>query len=287
MEVEPNIVIRNMNLKDLDLALTWANKEGWFFSFSDAEPFFNLDPNGFFICEVDRKPVGVIITPKYGTREKYGFIDIFLVKDGERGKGYGTLLLNHAMEYLKDCKSIGLESEFEMKDYWKKHGFNYYHDTLFYVKIAKGKLSQNLINLKEMECLDAIVEYDTSVFGYSRKDFLECLLKREDTFVLGAVKDNMLIGFGVLRRHHKGESYFFGPLSADTPEAAKQLLEGLQSFVPEKRIYTSIFSCNKDVMKMINQEQGWRPTVRENRMYKGSRPNMDTSRIYCPVEEFS
>lgn len=277
--------IRRMTLEDFQMVITWANEERWFFSLNDAEPFLNLDPNGFFLCEVNGAPVGAIIAPKYGG--EYGFIDIFLVKNEHRGKGYGTLLLNHAMAYLKDCKSIGLEATPDMKEFWEKQGFVFNHCTLYFRRSAKGTLDKDLVNLKEVDCLDAVVEYDSNVFGYSRREFLKCLLERKDTFALGAMKDNVLVGFGILRTHHRGQTFFFGPVSADTPEIAKQLIEGLQSFVKGKKVTTSIFDCNKDATKLINHFEGWKLVAHENRMYKGVFPKMDVNRIYCPVEEFS
>lgn len=287
MESKSEPKIRCMTLEDFQMVLTWANEERWFFSLNDAEPFLKLDANGFFLCEVDGKPVGAIITPKYGIPGEYGFIDIFLVKEGYRGKGYGTLLLNHAMNYLKDCKSIGLEATPDMKEFWEKKAFVFNHCTLFFRKTAKGDLDKDLVNLKEIDCLDKVVEYDTNVFGYSRREFLSCLLKRGDTFALGAMKDNVLVGFGILRTHHRGQTFFFGPVSADTLEIAKQLIDGLQSFVKGKKVTTSIYDCNKDAAKIISHFEGWKLVGHENRMYKGSVPKMDVNRIYCPVEEFS
>lgn len=283
MELKPGFKIRQMNLDDFKMVIRWANYEGWFFSLSDAEPFFKLDPNGFFLCELDGEPIGSLIAPKFGD---YGFIDLFMILEDYRGQGYGKILLDHALNYLKDCKSIGLDAEFEMKGFWEKAGFVKHYHTLYYGKTAKGTLDKSLVDLKKGDYLDAVVEYDTRVFGYSRKDFLESLLKRKDTFALGAMKDGELAGFGIVRRHHGGLDYFIGPLNAETPEIAKQLFDSLQSFLRGKEVYTSIYDCNEAAKEMINKSEGWVKVAHENRMYKGEIPKINVNKMYSPVEEF-
>ena len=49
--------IRRMNKKEVaDIAIKWAEKEGWNPGITDAEPFYAADPKGFFIGEIDGKP---------------------------------------------------------------------------------------------------------------------------------------------------------------------------------------------------------------------------------------
>jgi hypothetical protein len=52
------VTVRTMNRCDLDVALSWAAKEGWNPGLHDAEPFFAADPSGFFVAELSDKPVG-------------------------------------------------------------------------------------------------------------------------------------------------------------------------------------------------------------------------------------
>ncbi|HOP41772.1 MAG TPA: hypothetical protein PLI53_12085 [Geobacteraceae bacterium] len=53
-----DISIRRMSRDDVRLAVEWAAGEGWNPGVCDADSFYEADPNGFFIAELNRKPVG-------------------------------------------------------------------------------------------------------------------------------------------------------------------------------------------------------------------------------------
>lgn len=273
-----------MTLDDLRLVISWANDEGWVFSENDAEAYYNLDPNGYFVGEIDGKTVGSIGAVNYGD---YGFIDAYLVRQEYQGKGYGTQLLNHALEYCKDCKVIGLDVVDESIKYWSKSGYKPYYRILCFERKAQGALGDNIVNIKKDISFDILKEYDLDVFGYSREKFLECLLKRDDYHALGAVKDGTLVGYGVLRKLADDEGYIIGPLSAESAQIARDLSEGLQSLIIGQTVYASFFDCNENAVELFGVKDGWSNVSDEVRLYKGGVPKTDMKRTYVPIEEFS
>ena len=50
-------VVRKMNLSDLELALEWAQAEGWGPGKGDVAAFFAADPDGFWALELDGEMV--------------------------------------------------------------------------------------------------------------------------------------------------------------------------------------------------------------------------------------
>ena len=69
-----SLTIRRMNRIDLDRVLDWAAAEGWNPGESDAGPFFDADPDGFFIGELDGRPIGAVSAVAYG--EHFGFVGL-------------------------------------------------------------------------------------------------------------------------------------------------------------------------------------------------------------------
>jgi hypothetical protein len=45
--------IRRMNPEDVAIAIEWARREGWNPGLHDAQTFYQADPNGFFIGELN------------------------------------------------------------------------------------------------------------------------------------------------------------------------------------------------------------------------------------------
>jgi hypothetical protein len=127
-------------------------------------------------------------------------------------------------------------------------------------------------------------DYDMSVFGYPRKQYLESLVDQRTYTCLGVMRDNKLVGYGVLRPSDHG--YLVGPLFADDKETAEELLSGLQSYIPDQEVYMDIFECNDDV-KEIMDKHGWTHYSTYSRMYARGIPKSDMSRIYSPVAEIS
>lgn len=282
--MESSLTIRHMSLEEFKIAMAWANEEDWIFSETDAEAFYSLDPNGYFIGEVNGGAVGCLIAINYG---EYTFLDIFLVRPEHRGKGYGTQLLAHALEYGKTSKTIGVEATQENVKYWPQFGFKEYYHILCFCKQAEGTLHKDLVDLRKDVPFELLAEYDLQVFGYDRRKFLELFLQQKGYYALGAMKDGKLIGYGILRKLHTDDGYVVGPLSADSPDVAKQILDGLQSFVPGETVHISRFNCNKDANEIISKTYGWENVTDEARLYKGGEPKTDMSKTYVPIEEFS
>lgn len=57
MSGDNSFIIRNMNRKELDVAIDWAAAEGWNPGLYDADCFYSADVNGFLVGLLGGEPV--------------------------------------------------------------------------------------------------------------------------------------------------------------------------------------------------------------------------------------
>ena len=91
---------------DLDFMIDQAANEGWNPGLHDANTFYKTDHNGFFIAEIDGKPIGCISLVKYDV--SFAFLGFFIVLPKYRGRGLGYQLWQHAMKYA-GSSNVGLD----------------------------------------------------------------------------------------------------------------------------------------------------------------------------------
>jgi len=82
--------VRNMSQEEMGLAIGWAAAEGWNPGLDDADCFYEADPCGFFLAELDGKPIGCVSAVAYG--ERFGFAGFFMVVPEHRSHGIGLRL---------------------------------------------------------------------------------------------------------------------------------------------------------------------------------------------------
>ena len=108
----PNLIIRPTISSEVQLALDWAEQEGWNPGLHDATAFYATDPSGFLIAELNREPIGCISVVRYSS--KFGFIGLYIIKPQWREQSYGLELWRTAWQKLvsrldRDRSSIGLD----------------------------------------------------------------------------------------------------------------------------------------------------------------------------------
>src|SRR5690554_5744288 len=116
--MNPNgYTIRLMDRADLDVAVSWAAKEGWNPGRADAECFYAADPSGFFMGYLGEEPVASVYAVKYG--KSFGFVGFYIVKEEHRGKGFGWRIWQRAMESLAG-RIVGLDGVVAQQDNYRK-----------------------------------------------------------------------------------------------------------------------------------------------------------------------
>ena len=114
------LVARPMSEADLELALDWAEAEGWNPGLHDARCFYAADPQGFFVGELGGVPVGCVSAVRYGP--DFGFLGLYIVRAEYRGRGFGLELWRAALTHLGD-RAIGLDGVVAQQENYRRSDF--------------------------------------------------------------------------------------------------------------------------------------------------------------------
>jgi predicted GNAT family acetyltransferase len=96
-----------MTTEDFGFATELANTMDWNMAIEDFQFMTSLEPGGCFVLFDDSKPIGIATCNSYG---KVGWFGNLIMKEEYRGKGAGSQLVKHAIDYLHDkgVETIGL-----------------------------------------------------------------------------------------------------------------------------------------------------------------------------------
>src|SRR5438552_875414 len=89
--------VRPMTAADLPLGLRLSHQAGWNQTEADWKRLFACQPDGCFVAEWDGTPVGTTTTAIFG---EVAWVAMVLVDEAARGRGVGTALVGHALEFL-------------------------------------------------------------------------------------------------------------------------------------------------------------------------------------------
>jgi GNAT superfamily N-acetyltransferase len=276
-----SLAIRSMSRSELDLAIDWAAAEGWNPGLFDANPFYATDPEGFLIGTLGKQPVAVISAVKYGPF--FGFIGLYIVNPTYRGQGYGWKMWQAAMERLAG-RNIGLDGVIAQQNNYRHSGFIFHHRNIRYRKDANSisplPISQEGLSLVPLTSIPAatVTTYGQDFFPAERTDFLRFWIGQPQTRALGALYNNHLVGYGVIRRCRDG--YRIGPLYANEPELAATLLNALGSeLVRDESIFLDIPETNRAAISLA-ESNGMSLVFETARMYRGNMPDIGLDRTY-------
>lgn len=263
-----------MTRNDLDVAIKWAAEEGWNPGLKDADCFYQTDPNGFFIGELNDEPIATISAVKYGN--EFGFLGFYIVKNEFRGQGYGHKIWQAASDYLGNVCSgldgvVAQQSSYESDGYVK--AFNQFR---FEEQDVRGARDSEILDIKDIP-FEKILEYDNHVVKYNRETFLRCWLNMQGTYACGIMRDDKLAGYGLIRACKHG--YKIGPLFADDFIIAEKIYLALADYATGNTVYLDVPEANKIGFELANKHV--RKYVFETaRMYKNGKLNQETDKIF-------
>lgn len=253
-------VIRTMNREEMDIAVEWAAQEGWNPGIHDAEVFFSTDPQGFFIGEIDKEPVGCISAVSYG--DTFGFIGFYIIKPQFRKKGYGIQLWKRAMSYLGD-RNIALDGVVAQQENYKKSSFKPAHRNIRFEGTGTGVIDRSLVNLKNVD-FNILLEYDTKMFSIPRPGFLKKWIGHPRDASLGILEDNEIKGYGVIRKCRRG--YKIGPIFANDAAGAESIFCSLAGRFPGEPVFLDVPEVNPAAVALA-EKYGMTRVFETSRMY--------------------
>lgn len=260
--------IKKMSFGDLKFAVQITDQMSWNFVEEDFKFMMGLEPEGCFVLLCDSERVGIATAVCFG---EIGWFGSFIVDESHRNRGAGTILVKHAVNYLKsrNVETIGLYTYIDKIPFYKRFGFKY--DSEFVVLEGKGLLQPSKPNLRKVQNknIQDVIDYDCSCFCGSRKKLLEPILLNSVNTCYLCVEEGQMIGYGVAKVY--GEVAELGPLvcKKGRDDVAIKLLRtnlnGLEGF----EVSTCVPKKELAIINML-RENGFREKFRVARMFLGS-----------------
>ena len=269
----PNLIVRRMAESELGVALDWAEAEGWNPGLHDAQCFYAVDPQGFFLAERAGEPIGSISAVAYDAH--YGFIGLYIVRPHYRGRGFGLQLWNAAMRHLQG-RNIGLDGVIALQENYAKSGFKLAFRNIRHQCVGGGAAPSGLTDLSSAS-FDEIARYDATVFPASRPSFLKRWIAQPQAAALGIFEEQRLKGYGVLRACRSG--FKIGPLFADDAQIADALFQGLAARAPGQPIILDTPGANPAAIDLAKRH-GMESVFETARMYTKGPPQGRMDRCF-------
>jgi len=268
--------IRGMTLPELEAVLEWAAAEGWNPGLQDAASFYAADPGGFLLGTLDGEPVASIFAVRYGAG--FGFIGGYIVRPEYRGKGCGMEIWRAGMARLNG-RNVGLDGVPAQQANYARSGFRLAHRNVrFEGRGSVVPAADRVLPLGPQDIGD-VVRYDCAFFPDNREQFMRCWLLQEGSVAFG-VRDTggALLGYAVLRPCRAG--FKIGPLCAESPQVAEELMQALRGRVPaDEPVFLDVPEPNAAAVALA-ERHGMHACFETARMYTGEDPGLPLARQY-------
>jgi GNAT superfamily N-acetyltransferase len=272
---EIDMEIRAMTLPELEVVLDWAAAEGWNPGWQDAASFYAADPGGFLLGTLDGMPAASIFAVQYGTG--FGFIGGYIVRPEFRGQGHGMAIWRAGMARLQG-RNVGLDGVPAQQANYARSGFQLAHRNVRYGGRGSGLPAEDRVLPLGPQDIDDVVAYDRDFFPGNRAQFMRHWLQQEGSIALGLRDGGVLRGYGVLRPCRKG--FKIGPLCAESPDVAEELMLALRGRVPlDEPVFLDVPEPNAAAVALAVRH-GMRACFETARMYTGAAPHLPLERQY-------
>ncbi|MFB3889635.1 MAG: GNAT family N-acetyltransferase [Candidatus Bathyarchaeia archaeon] len=262
-----------MKAEDFPFAVELANTMNWDMTSEDFRFNRQLEPKGCFTLFSDAERVGVATCISY---ESLGWFGNLIVKPQARGKGAGTLLVEHAVQYLKSkgAKTVGLYAYPHLLDFYGRLGFK--PDVEFTVLRTKTLHFKGKPPARKAEKTDfgAIVQLDDECFGAPRKKLLRQILANQTKICHVLHENNVLSGFVAAEVYEDVAEV--GPLVCRraSAERAVTLLESAFAELQGLEAWMCLPTAETALVKSA-LSAGFREAFRVVRMFLGSAAALD------------
>jgi ribosomal-protein-alanine N-acetyltransferase len=286
--VSAPLTIRPLQSADIPTVAGWARREGFAPGAGDVAIYRQTDRQGLWVGWLGDEAVGCIAGVRYNA--SYGFIGLFLVVPDQRGRGYGVQLWKQALAHLANVPCVGLEAAPDRIDDYAGWGFAPASPTTRWQRLGAGDhLAPQAAAPEAPWCLleggaipaDAVQRFDAEREPSPRPHFLRQWLRHPAGTVLALVdRAGACHGFGRVRPCllADGDGWRVGPLVADSPAAARALLEGLLQRHPGT-VLIDAPGANAAAAPLL-ASLGFTPASRTLRMYRGVPPAVSLADVY-------
>ncbi|WP_321911018.1 GNAT family N-acetyltransferase [Paraburkholderia sp. J11-2] len=273
MDQTNDFIVRTMSADEVAMSVEWAAAEGWNPGRHDPPCFREADPDGFFVGVWRGEPVACICAVAYD--DSFGFIGLYIVKPGFRGKGFGLRTWQHGMRYLGD-RNIGLDGVVAQQANYRKSGFQLAYRNIRYQGLVSGIGCAHVAAVADVPFAQ-LLAYDRSCFPAQRERFLSAWIAQPDAVALATIDAGRVAGYGVVRRCQAGCK--IGPLFADDADVATRLFRALAARMPGEVIVFDVPQTNPAAVALA-ERHGMASVFETARMYTKGAPAIAMDRVF-------
>jgi hypothetical protein len=239
------LTIRVMDRSEIAVAGDWAAAEGWNPGQDDPACFAAVDPDGFYIGELDGIAASTISVVNYDDR--FAFLGFYIVRPDLRGRGYG-LRTWHAGIAHAGSRVIGLDGVVTQQENYRKSGFVLAHRNIRFGGVpALPPAPQGVVSLTDIP-FAALAADDATVFPAPRPAFLRAWIGTRRHRGGALIRDGRLAAWGVIRPCRNGHK--IGPLVADDRQGAETVLAALIAWVGGGEVFLDVVEPNRDAVAL-------------------------------------
>jgi len=261
--------IRTLTEADLEFAYKLNMAERWNDRKEDLLRMYNYQPEGCFIAEVKKEPVGHVFTVSYG---KLAWLGLLIVEAEYRRKGIATQLMNKAIDYLLQhgAQTIKLEAATQVSELYRKLGFIDEYGSLRLSKTIKKPTRQKRDSTTAItkENINKIAAFDKKYFGADRTKILVSLFKENPQLCFANYDKATVEGYLMCRKAENG--YSLGPFvcNPESTRTAKNLLQACMNSLENTTLYVGVPETNKNAVDLLTAH-GFTQYSRSIRMRRG------------------
>lgn len=273
MDQSGDFIVRTMSAGEVAMSVEWAAAEGWNPGRHEPHCFREADPDGFFVGVWRGEPVACLAAVAYD--ERFGFIGLYIVKPGFRGKGYGMRIWQHGMRYLGE-RNVGLDGVVAQQANYRKSGFRLAHRNIRYQGRVSGIGCAHVRAAADVP-FEQLLAYDRQCFPAARERFVSAWIAQPDAVALATVDAGRVAGYGVVRRCEAGCK--IGPLFADDADIARGLFRALAASMPGEVIVLDVPETNPAAVALA-QRHNMTSVFETARMYTKDAPAIAIDRVF-------
>jgi predicted GNAT family acetyltransferase len=260
--------VEKMEVDDFPFAVQLANTMNWNMTVEDFEFMMKLEPLGCFVQFHGQERVGIATSVGFG---KVGWFGNFVVKEDFRGEGAGSILIKHAIDYLKNkgVETIGLYAYPHLIKFYDSFGFEPDIDFLVLQGKAAFPAAQQMLKAAKKQDVPGVIGLDCRCFGADRRKLLEPILFNKDNLCYVSTEKNEITGCVVAKVYDRMAEV--GPLicRANRVKAAELLLKTILSRLNGLNVFMYIPKKETELLNILNKA-GLKEDFRVVRMFMGS-----------------
>ena len=271
--------IRSMSQREIDeILIPRMRHAGWNPGVHDAASFVVAHPDGFFVGELDGKPIACVSAVRYD--DSFAFVGCYLVDEAHRGLGYGMAIHEHARQHAAGCVHGGDAVLENITKYAQIGRVAAYKNIRFEGVVANAMYEVNDVVPIDTRAVDLqhIAMLDRACFPAARIAFLRAWLSQPDGSGRAVMNGDAVEGFGFIRKCFQGHK--IGPLFAKTPIAADAIFRSLASTLqPGELFWLDIPEPNTDARALVERYR-MHEVFATMRTYSGPAPALRLDWMY-------